>query len=62
LTRAKESVRRAVDRFKSQVAQQVAVLDEREQRLDSARTTFLEARREFAREQMRFKASVRANG
>jgi DNA repair exonuclease SbcCD ATPase subunit len=59
LVRAKDSVKRAIFKFRSQAAERTDELDGRERRLAAAHSELLEGRREFAREQIRWKAALR---
>ena len=59
LVRAKDSLKRAIRRFRSHVAQQEVSLDERAQRLDAAHADLIENRRELARNEMRLKMRLR---
>lgn len=61
LTRAKESLKRSIRRFRAHSTEQATLLAERAERLETARLELVQNRREFAREQMRHKGSVRAS-
>ncbi len=57
--RAKESLKRAVVRFRADVAERTDDLDARARQLAQVHAELVEARREFAREQIRQKAAAR---
>jgi len=59
LVHAKDSLKRAIFKFRSQVAERTEELDARERRLASAHSELMEGRREFVREQIRLKAAIR---
>lgn len=59
LLRGKDSLKRAIFKFRSQAAERTDELDARERRLAAANSELLEARREFVREQIRLKAAIR---
>ena len=59
LARAKDSLKRAIFKFRAQVSEREDELDVRDRRLATAHSELLEARREFVREQMRLKTAIR---
>jgi hypothetical protein len=59
MVQTKESLSRAIRRFRSEVDRKSAALAEREQRLTDIRIKLVEDRRALARDQMRHKARLR---
>jgi DNA repair exonuclease SbcCD ATPase subunit len=59
LARIKDSLKRAIRRFRCHIAQQSETLREREQRVGVARAELIENRRALAREGMRLKVANR---
>ena len=59
LARGKDSLRRAIAKFRAEVSQRSEEIDVRARALECARSELVEARRELAREQIRLKAAAR---
>ncbi|MBI3466241.1 MAG: hypothetical protein HY000_24770 [Planctomycetes bacterium] len=59
LARGKDSLKRAIAKFRVEVSQRSEEIDARTRVVECARSELVEARRELAREQMRFKVVAR---
>ena len=59
LSRGKDSLKRAIAKFRAEVSQRSEEIDGRARVVECARSELVEARRELAREQIRFKVVAR---
>jgi hypothetical protein len=59
LLRGKDSLKRAIRRFRSQVARESEELHARSRRIAASHTESLETRRQLTREQIRLKTALR---